>query len=145
MKTKIAIFFLLCLVSCSKEKEIDSIFITNKNEYWEYKNYHLKIHGIFFQFHKDGSYDKYLASNEGFDLFNNDGDVVSGPRTWSIKKDSIFIWNDDESKIEKITPEEIILSYKQFRTKGKKCIMKFSKWINTNQGPKPVEELNNKK
>jgi len=139
---KITVMLLLILaVSCSDKNETESIFITNKNEYWQYDNYCNNTCCIYFQFHENGSHDKYLRSYVGFDLFNNDGDLESGPRTWSIKTDSIFVWDKEEYKIEKISNKEILLSYYHYKINGKKCYVRLSKWVKTPQGPKPVDKL----
>ena len=138
-KIKIIILLLLC-ISCNKKSEIESVFVAHKNEYWEYQNYcNNGGRGIYFQF-KDGAvYDQYLQYiNEGFRLFNRDGDLESGLRTWSIKNDSVFLWDKGIYKIEKITNKEIILSYYHYKIKGKKCFIRLSKWIVTPEGPQKL-------
>ncbi len=137
-KIKILILLLLC-ISCSKKSEIESLFIANKNEYWGYKNYCNNNKGVYFQFRENWIYDKYIRTYNGFGLFNNDGDLLSGPRTWSIKNDSVFLLDKGSYKIEKITNREILLSYYHNRIKGKKCFVKLSKWILTRKGPKKTD------
>jgi hypothetical protein len=136
---KIIIILLLILsASCNKKKEIESIFLTNKNEYWDSKEYCYNGGGNFFQFKKDGNYDRYLLYNNylGFRLANDDGDLKSGPRTWSIKNDSTFVWDKGVYKIEKISKKEILLSYDHYELKGVKCYVRLSKWVVTPKGPK---------
>lgn len=126
------IVFLLIFLCCSssKKNEIKSIFIANSKEYWKYNDYCLDTRGIYFQFKNNGSHDKYiLYSDEGFHLFNDDGDLLSGPRTWSIKNDSTFVFDEEEYKIEKIKNNEILLSYYHYKVKDKKCYVKLTKWI----------------
>ena len=131
---------MITCLSCSKKSEIETIFIANNNEYWEYRNYCHNTAGIYFQFRKNGSHDKYLNSYVGFDLFNNDGDLECGPRTWSIKNDSVFLWDKGIYKIEKITNKEIILSYYHYKIKEKNCFIRLSKWVDTPKGPKLLNE-----
>lgn len=140
MNKIIIIILLLVCISCSKKKEIESAFIADKNDYWEYRDYCWNTKGIYFQFKENGSHDKYLRSYVGFDLFNNDGDLISGSRTWSIKNDSTFVFDKDEYKIEKISNTEILLSYYHYKIKDKKCFVKMSKWANTPKGPKKLVE-----
>lgn len=142
-KIKIIILLLLC-ISCSKKDEIESVFIANNNEYWQFKNYCYAVSGsTYFQFKDNGTYDVYLRSYVGFDLFNDDGDLKSGPRLWSIKNDSTFVLNKGIYKIEKITNKEIILSYYHYKIKDRKCFIRLSKWVVTPKGPKLLDELEN--
>lgn len=142
MKT---IILLLACLSCSKKSEIEEQFVASKNDYWQYKNYCSNNgRGIYFQFKENGSYDKYLQYiNEGFSLFNNDGDLQSGPRTWSIKNDSIFLLDNGTYKIEKTSKNEILLSYYHHEIKDKKCYVRLSKWVNTPKGPKLLDQPDN--
>jgi hypothetical protein len=136
IKIIISLLIILC-TSCSKKSEIESIFVANKNEYWQYRDYCWNIKGIYFQYKKDGISDKFLLdSNEGFSLFNDDGDLKNGPRPWSIKNDSTFVYDYSEYKIEKITNKEILLSYYHYKIKNKKCFVKLSKWVDGPDGPK---------
>ena len=80
-----------------------------------------------FRFNKNGSYDKYLKSYTVFDLFNNDGDLLSGSRTWSLKNDSIFVWDNEEYRIEKYGTQQIRLSYYHYKKKNKKCSITLNK------------------
>jgi hypothetical protein len=127
-KILILVFFLLA--SCSKKNELENIFTCDKNEYWSYKN-NCGSFGIYFKFNSDGSHDKYLSKpideGKGFDLFNNDGDVISGPRTWSIKNDSIFVWDKGVYKIESCNENIIILTYYHYKEKNKKCSVALKK------------------
>ena len=140
---KIILFIALLLCVACKKSNIEKKIIANNNEYWEYYNYEHNQGAIYFQFKENGSYDKYLQFiNEGFKLFNNDGDVISGYRTWSIKNDSTFVWDDDEYKIEKISENEIILSYiRHAKTAGihnQKYFTLLTKWRVTNKGPRSL-------
>ncbi|WP_281322568.1 hypothetical protein [Flavobacterium aestivum] len=132
-KTTSKLIILLLLVlnfSCSKKRELESIFISKQNEYWSYDN-DCQSHGVYFRFNKKGDYDKYLSKpinqGKGFDLFNNDGDLKSGPRSWSIKNDSTFVWNGEDYKIESCNTKKIILSYYHYKEKNKKCKITFNK------------------
>ncbi len=110
----LALFLILsCLsISCSKKNQIERIFISSKSEYWRYSD-KCGTHGIYFKFHKNGTYDKYNRFiDDGFTLFNDDGDIKSGPRNWSISNDSTFIWDKFEYKIKQCQPNSIVLTYK---------------------------------
>ena len=132
-------------ISCSKKGEIESIFIADKNEYWVHHDYCYNTGGNCYRFNENGSYDRFLRSNIGFDLFNNDGDLIRDPGTWSIKNDSTFVRDKGVFKIEKLTKNEILLSYYNHEFKGIKCFLRLSKWVQTPQGPKPVDTLDNVK
>lgn len=128
---KIVFTVIVCfLLSCNRKSEIENVFISKQNEYWDYED-NCQSHGVYFRFNKKGDYDKYLSKplneGKGFDLFNNDGDVISGPRTWSIKNDSTFVWNNEDYKIEVCTKDSIILSYHHYKEKDKKCKVTFKK------------------
>ncbi|KIA97078.1 hypothetical protein [Flavobacterium sp. KMS] len=124
------IVILICLsiqFSCTKQNELKTIFIAKENEYWQYKD-DCQSHGVYFKFNKKGDYDKYNRFiNGGFDLFNNDGDLISGPRSWGIKNDSTFVWDDEDYKIEKCNPKQIILSYYHYKEKNRKCKITLNK------------------
>lgn len=128
-KLPLILLFILTF-SCSKKSEIEDIFISKQNEYWDYDN-NCQSHGVYFRFNKKGDYDKYLSKpmneGKGFDLFNNDGDLISGPRSWSIKNDSTFVWDEAEYKIESCTNQKIILQYYDYKEKDKKCKVTFKK------------------
>ena len=130
--TKILILAFFLLISCSKKREIENIFLCNKNEYWKYSD-DCQSHGIYFRFHKKGDYDKYLSKpindGKGFDLFNNDGDVKSGPRSWSIKNDTSLVWDKGNYKIESSNQQKIILTYFHYKEKNKKCTVTLEKVI----------------
>lgn len=113
------LILILSLFACSKDHKAESILIAHNGEYWQYEN-KCGSHGINFQFNADGSYDKYNHyTDKGFVLFNNDGDLISGKRSWSIVKDSILVWDNLDYKIVSITEKKIILSY--FYSKDKSC------------------------
>ena len=98
-------------MSCNRENSIAQIFIAKENEYWNYRD-NCHSHGIYFKFNKNGDYDKYLNHiSDGFSLFNDDGDLLSGLRSWSIKNDSTFVWDGNECHIELLSNEKIILYY----------------------------------
>lgn len=73
-KARLIIFlFVLLCISCTKKSKIESIFIANKNEYWEYEDYCWGTNAIYFQFKENGTQDKYLLYiDDGFSLFNTD-------------------------------------------------------------------------
>ena len=143
MNKIILILFLIATVSCTKKNEIESLLVTNKNEYWECINYCYNSGSTYFQFKDNGSYNAFLRSYVGFDLFNNDGDLRNDPGTWSIKNDSTFVWDKDAYKIEKISKNEILLSYYHYEIKDKKCYVRLSKWITTPSGPKHLDHQDN--
>jgi hypothetical protein len=140
-KIIILLLILLC-ISCSTKTKTELLFIADKNAYWQCKNYcYPEGGGTYFQFKEIGTYDVYLRTEVGFGLFNNDGDLQSGPRTWSIKNDLVLLWDRGTYKIEKITNKQIILSYYHYKIKEKKCFVRMSKWILTPKGPKLLDEL----
>lgn len=145
MKKIIIIFLLIFSVSCSKKEEIKSIFVTDKNEYWVHHDYCYNTGGNCFRFNENDSYDRFLRSNVGFRISNNDGDLKRDPGTWFIPNDSTFVWDKGLFKIEKLTKKEILLSYYHYELKGIKCYVRLSKWKQTPQGPKPVDTLDNVK
>ncbi|WP_264535763.1 hypothetical protein [Flavobacterium sp. N1736] len=113
--------------------------MTNKNEYWQYRDYCWNTKGIYFRYNKDGSSNQYfLHINDGFTLYDKNGTLRNGSALWSIKNDSTFVFDDLEYKIEKITNKEILLSYYNPEFKDKKCFVKLSKWIDGPEGPKPL-------
>lgn len=120
------------MFSCNKKNELKTIFIAKQNEYWQYKDDCGSSH-VYFKFNKKKDYDKYLSKpineGKGFDLFNNDGDLISGPRSWSIKNDSTFVWDKGDYKIEKCNTKQIILSYYHYKEKNKKCKITLNKVI----------------
>lgn len=144
MNKIIIILLLLCCISCSDNDKIKSLFVANKNEYWAYKDYCYDNSGNYYQFKEDGIYDRYLGyAKEGFRLFNNDGDLVEDSRTWSIKNDSTFVWDRGSYKIEKISKNEILLSYYHYKIENKKCYVRLTKWLNTPKGPKLLDQPDN--
>ncbi|WPO80745.1 hypothetical protein [Flavobacterium sp. KACC 22761] len=140
-KFRIAIMLLVTLcISCSKKSEIESIFTTSKDEYWHYRDYCLNTKGNYYKYNKNGIRDKYsLYINKGFVLANIDGDYEEINIPWSIKNDSTFVVNNGEYHIEKISNEEILLSYYHYKIKDKKCFVKLTKWVDGPEGPKPLD------
>lgn len=132
-------------ISCSKKGDIESIFIGDKNEYWVHHDYCYNSGGNCYRFNENGSCDLFLRTNVDFKLANSEGDVINDPGTWSIKNDSTFVWDKGVFKIEKLTKKEILLSYYHYELKGIKCFVRLSKWVQTPQGPKPVDTLDNVK
>lgn len=129
LTNKLVILLAFFLFSCDKKNELETVFIAKKNEYWDYKN-NCGNHGVYFKFHKDGSYDKYNKYiNEGFELFNNDGDLISGKRVWNIKNDSIFCWDNEEYIIKSYDTKKIILTYSHNKEKGRICSITLKKVI----------------
>jgi len=126
MNRKLILIAIVVLLSCGKERELENTFVTKKSEYWQYNDDCAKSR-VYFRFNKNGSYDKYLKSYTGFDLFNNDGDLLSGSRTWSLKNDSIFVWDNEEYRIEKYGTQQIRLSYYHYKKKNKKCSITLNK------------------
>ena len=109
--TVFTLFSLTIFTSCNRENSIAEIFIAEENEYWKYRD-NCQSHGIYFKFNQAGDYDKYLNDiSDGFSLFNDDGDLLSGPRSWTIKNDSTFVWDGNECYIELLSNEKIILYY----------------------------------
>ena len=134
----------LC-ISCSKKNEIESIFIADRNEYWEVQDYCSNTGGNCYQYKKNGTYDRYLKfiDKPFFRLFNHDGDVINDPGTWSIKNDSTFVRDEGVFKIEKLSRREILLSYYDNEIKGRKCFVRLIKYIDTPQGARPLDTLDN--
>jgi len=117
----VTLLLLSLLFSCNAKSELGNIFITDKNDYWQYKN-DCGSHGVYFKFYDNGHYDKFNRFiDSGFELFNNDGDLISDKRTWSIKNDSTFIWDKGEYRIEFFNKDSVILSYTHYKEKQKKC------------------------
>jgi hypothetical protein len=137
-KTNLIILIFMALsISCNKKNEIESLFITNKNEYWQYRDYCWNTKGIYFRYNKDGTSNQYfLHIDDGFSLFDKNGTLRNGPALWSVKNDSTFVFDYSEYKIEKINKEEILLSYYHYKIKDKKCFVKLSKWVDGPDGPK---------
>ena len=99
IKNKWIIILALLFFSCSKESQIESLIIGHKNEYWEFKDDCSNTKGIYFQYNQDGSSNKYLLHiDDGFSLFNNDGDLQNGQRFWSLKNESVFVYDSEEYK-----------------------------------------------
>jgi hypothetical protein len=126
MNRQLILIVFLVMLSCGKESELKNTFVTKKNEYWQYNDDCAKSR-VYFIFNKNGSYDKYLKSYTGFDLFNDDGDLLSGSRTWSLKSDSIFVWDNEEYRIEKYNTQQIKLSYYHYKETNKKCSITLNK------------------
>ncbi|TCN49912.1 hypothetical protein D0809_24115 [Flavobacterium circumlabens] len=124
LKIRLLLFGILVLIvlSCNRKSEIVNIIRTNNNEYWKYKNTCGGGRGLYFKFNNNGQYDKYSKYiNDGFELSNNDGDLISDKRTWSVKNDSVFILDSEEYEIESYTSKQIILTYYHYKEKNKKC------------------------
>ena len=136
---------LILSVSCSKKNEIESIFICDKNEYWEHQDYCYNTGGNCYHFKKNGTCDLYLKfiDKPFFRLFNHDGDVIRDPEPWSIKNDSTLVWDEGVYKIEKLSRREILLSYYHYELKGRKCFVRLIKYIDTPQGARPLDTLDN--
>ena len=132
-------------ISCSKKKQIESIFIAGKNEYWLHQDYCYNTGGNCYKFKKNGTSDVYLMfiDKPFFRLFNSDGDVIRDPEPWSVKNDSTLVWNEGVFKIEKLSRREILLSYYHYEIKGRKCFVRLTKWVDTTQGPRPADSLDN--
>ncbi|AOZ99359.1 hypothetical protein [Flavobacterium commune] len=106
----------LALSSCTKKSTLEDIFITPKNQYWQYsstKQYDLSCGSINFQFHKDGYSHRYkFSTKEGYTLLEGmAGDVIIRPQKWSVKNDSTFVWGHITYKIEHIDRTVIVLSF----------------------------------
>lgn len=119
----------MLLFSCNKKDELKNTFISKKNEFWSYEN-NCGSHGIFFKFNDDGTYDQFNRYvHEGFNLFNNDGDIVSGQRIWNIKSDSIFSWDNEDYLIKSYNSKVIILTYIHSKEKNRECLITLKKVI----------------
>ncbi len=125
---KFLILFVL-FIGCNKG-DLNNKIISDKNEYWKYSNNCFKPVSLYFKFNADGTCNKYNRDIfDGFELFNNDDDVISQKRTWSIKDDSIFVWNNENYNILQINKDTIILTYNHNKIKNKKCTIIFEKVI----------------
>lgn len=123
------LFALFLFLSCSKKRENENFFITKNNEYWDYDDT-CQNRNIYFRFNKNGSWNRYNKDIfDGFEIFNRDGDLLSTQRTWSIKNDSIFVWDNEEYKIETCTKDSIILTYYHYEDKNRKCKVTLKKVI----------------
>ena len=129
MNKPVFLLIVCLLFSCTKKAELENFFISNEKEYWNYKDCD-GDHSLYYKFNKKGDYDKYNRDiYDGFELFNNDGDLISGPRTWSIKNDSTLVWDKGVYKIEVCTKDSIILSYYRNYGNFRKCKISFKKVI----------------
>jgi len=130
MNNLLSFFVAILFFSCNSKDSLEQIFITAPNEFWRYED-SCQSHGVYFKFYKDGHYDKYISKptgeGKGFQLFNNDGDLISDVRTWNVKNDSVFTWEGANYDVEKGNKQQIILHYKD----GKKndCSIIFTKII----------------
>lgn len=110
------ILLILVLSSCTKKDKLEDIFITPKNQYWQYSNtkqYDLSCGSINFQFHKDGYSHRYdFSVKDGYTLLEGmAGDVLIRPQKWSVKNDSTFVWGHFTYKIEHIDRTVIVLRF----------------------------------
>lgn len=129
-KSKIKILlisFFLILLSCDNKTQFEKSIIATEKDYWQY-NDDCESHGVYFQFNEGGDYNKYNRYIDNtFELFNDDGDIIGGVRSWSMKNDSIFIWDNEEYKIEKSTDKQIVLTYYHHKEKNQKCKITLNK------------------
>ena len=91
-KAVFIILQIICIVGCSKQKDLEEKFINNDNECWvvyaqSQPNY------TFWRFNKNKTADNLLRSNNGkLETFNTDGDLIIGPEKWEVSSDSILTW-----------------------------------------------------
>ena len=105
------ILVIICIqVSCSQKSKIENTFMNSKTDFWKYED-NCGSHGIYFKFYKNGTYDKFNKYLDGFALFNNDGDLLSAARHWSIDNDSTLAWDNANYKIQFYSNNKIILNY----------------------------------
>lgn len=114
-KIKLSIILVLLVLSCTKKNKLEDVFITPKNQYWQYsstKQYDLSCGSINFQFDKYGYSHRYNFSvKEGYTLLEGEAsDLIISPEKWSVKKDSTFVWGQFTYKIEHIDHTVIVLS-----------------------------------
>ncbi len=108
MKKTLYIFIIvITFLSCSKTNSIEDTFVTGQNEYWTYYSQGQSGY-MYFKFHKDKTYDKY---ERDLSLFNNDGDLISGNRNWSVSKDSIFTWGAHKYDLISCNEKAIVIMY----------------------------------
>ncbi len=110
------VLFIIILTSCTKKDKLEDIFITPKNQYWQFSNtnqYDIGCGSINFQFNKDGYSHRYdFSVKEGYTLLEGmAGDLIIRPKKWSIKNDSTFVWGDFTYKIVHIDHSVIVLSF----------------------------------
>ncbi|WP_306353662.1 hypothetical protein [Flavobacterium sp. '19STA2R22 D10 B1'] len=123
MKTKFFfILFFAIFSSCKNEADIDNYIINDENNYWVY--YSTSQTGyIYFKFHKDKTYDKYIRDLQGnFKRFNKDGDLIDSDRKWSVSNDSIFSWGAHKYDLVNCNEKVLVLSYEDRVTKLPKNI-----------------------
>jgi len=117
IRISIIFFAIISIFGCANQNEIEKIFFTQKNEYWVCYD-QLQPYYVFFQFHKDGTTDKYLRNYKGeFELFNNDGDIIDNSRTWHVSKDSILTWGPYTYDVVSSNKNCIVLLYENPNTK----------------------------
>ena len=91
-KAVFIILQIICIVGCSKQKDLEEKFINNDNECWvvyaqSQPNY------TFWSFNKNKTADNLLRNNNGkLETFNTDGDLIIGPKNWEVSSDSILTW-----------------------------------------------------
>lgn len=76
---------------------MDSCIVNGVNDYWlvydEAEPGYLG--GAYYKFYSNGTYDRYRTNlNNEYILFNDDGDLLSERRTWSVSEDSILKWGE---------------------------------------------------
>ncbi|MEO8240629.1 MAG: hypothetical protein ABI576_21170 [Flavobacterium sp.] len=117
---------------------METILIAKEGEYWEYEN-NCGSHSLYFHFNNEGSYDTYNRFiDRGFVLFNNDGDLLSGERSWSIVDDSILKWDKATYKIVSFTEKKIVLSY--LNKQNHPCKILMIKVVGKKSGKVPVKK-----
>lgn len=111
----VSMFLIFSLISCDKKNNIENIFVTPKDYYWQYsdtRDYSIGCGMINFRFDKQGFSHKYDFSvkkgyilNEG--LQGSDIEIIA--KKWLLKNDSTFVWDGVIYKIEHIDNTVIVL------------------------------------
>ncbi|MEE1897964.1 hypothetical protein V1389_06440 [Flavobacterium rakeshii] len=107
----ILVLFYIILVGCSGKTKEDYL-INGKDDYWEeYDEIQSgKMGQIYYKFYSNGTYDRYRTNlNNEYILFNDDGDLLSERRTWSVSEDSILKWGEHRLDIVDYNDNTIIL------------------------------------
>lgn len=128
------LFLLLFLFSCSKKDNLEDIFITSKDYYWQYNNscYVEDVYSrINFKFGEDGYSHRYdFSVNEGYTLKEGGtSDIPVEPEKWHITKDSTLLWGGFKYKILHIDRTIIVLQYIDARDKKTECRIRLLKVV----------------
>jgi len=93
------------------------LFINTKSDHWATYDQQQDSY-LYFQFHSDGTFDRYLRNYKGeFELFNKDGDLMHSTAPWSAAKDSILTWGPYTYDIVNCNENTVVLMFTNPKTK----------------------------